>query len=191
MNIFDKGYYNSNELTKFGFKQIGSNVSIAKNTTILGLKNIEIGNNVRIDSYTTIACNKGELKIGSNVHVSSSCYINCNGGVHLRDFSGLSQGVKIYSCSDDYSGDYMTNPTINSKYTNNIIGKVVIGKHVINGSGSVILPKVKIGEGSSIGALSLVNNSLESWNIYFGLPVKKIKKRNKKILELEKNMKDD
>ena len=32
----------------------------------------------------------------------------------MKDFSGISQGVKIYSNNDDYSGNFMTNPTVPS-----------------------------------------------------------------------------
>ena len=52
-------YFNSDDLNKFGFKNIGANVSVAKNTTIIGLENISIGNNVRIDSGTIIAAKSG------------------------------------------------------------------------------------------------------------------------------------
>ena len=84
--------------------------------------------------------------------------------------------------SDDYSGQSLTNPTIPKEFLNIKKKSVNIGKHVIVGSGSVILPDVSIGEGSCIGALSLVNKSLESWNMYFGSPVKnrQTKKRSSK-----------
>ena len=45
-------------------------------------------------------------------------------GIEIQSFAGLSQGVKIYSASDDFSGKYMTNPTVNKKFTNVKIKKV-------------------------------------------------------------------
>jgi acetyltransferase-like isoleucine patch superfamily enzyme len=98
----------------------------------------------------------------------------------------LSSGVKIYSASDDYLGRSMTNPTVPEKYKKVKIGKVILEKHVIIGSSSVILPNVTIGEGASVGALSLVKDNLEEWSVYAGSPVKKLGKRLKKPLELEK-----
>ena len=44
---------------------------------------------------------------------------------------------------------------------------------------------VIIEEGVSVGAMSLVNKSLNKWNIYIGIPCKKLKERKKDILELE------
>ncbi|MEQ5633304.1 acyltransferase [Providencia manganoxydans] len=186
MNPFNPGYFNDNELKEMGFKAIGENVSIAKNCTIVGVENITIGNNVRIDGYSTIIVPKdGWLSIGSYIHIGGYSFLSAGSGIELQDFSGLSQGVKIYSKTDDYSGKYLTNPMIPSEFTGVKEGSVVIGKHVIIGSGSVILPSVEIGEGSSVGAQSLVMKSLEPWGIYFGLPAKKIKNRSKKLLELE------
>ena len=52
-------------------------------------------------------------------------------------------------------------------------------------SGTVILPNLIIGEGTAVGALSLVKKNLEEWSIYAGNPIKKIKDRSKKLLELE------
>ena len=57
---------------------------------------------------------------------------------------------------------------------------------MIIGTQSVILPDVTIGEGSSVGAMSLVNRSLEPWGVYFGVPARRLKERSKDLLELEK-----
>ena len=92
----------------------------------------------------------------------------------------------MYAISDDYSGESLTNPMIPTKYKNLNTGKVVLRKHVIVGSASVILPGVEIKEGTSVLALSLVNKSLDEWSIYVGIPAKKINNRSKRILELEK-----
>ena len=64
----------------------------------------------------------------------------------------------------------------------------MVGRHVIIGSGSVVLPGVTIGEGSSVGALSLITKSLEEWGVYFGSPAKKIKSRRKDLLEQEQTL---
>ena len=105
----------------------------------------------------------------------------------MSDFSGLAPGVQIFSASDDYTGKKLTNPTVGKPYIGGKFGKVTLGKHVIIGAGSIVLPDVTIKQGSSVGALSLVNKDLEDWGVYFGIPVKKIKNRHKDILKLEKN----
>ena len=192
MEKFNSGYYTEDDLKDAGFKSIGKNVLIDKNCNIIGLKNISIANNVRIDGFTTITClNDGFLDIGSNVHIASYCLVAATGGIKFGDFSGIAHGVKLYSSSDDYSGKSMTNPTVPAKYKNMSVKKIILGRHCIIGSSSVILPGVKIGEGSSVGAMSLVTKSLDEWGIYFGSPAKRIKDRSKKILELEEEYLQD
>lgn len=185
-NPFDPGYYAEDDLREFGFRSVGSNVRIAKNNTIIGLENISIGDNVRIDGgCALIAPAGGLLEVGSYIHIGGWCYLSAGDGIRLEDFSGLSQGVRIYTRSDDYSGMYMTNPMVPERYTGVSRGPVSLGRHVIVGSGSVIMPNVTLGEGVSIGALSLVRKDLEAWGVYAGNPLKRLKARSKRLLELE------
>jgi acetyltransferase-like isoleucine patch superfamily enzyme len=192
-NPFNPGYYNERELAGFGFKSIGTNVQIAKNCTIIGMPNISIGSNVRIDGNTTISAHgTGWLEIGSYIHIGGYCFLSAGEGIALKDFSGLSQGVRIYSRSDDYSGMYLVNPSVvPEKFTHITGGTVTLNKHVIIGSGSIILPKVTIGEGSAVGALSLVTMSLTPWGVFFGCPVKRIKDRSRQLLELEAQLNEE
>ncbi|ADU69673.1 acyltransferase [Pantoea sp. At-9b] len=187
MNPFDVGFYTEHELKDFGFKALGKNIAIAKNCTIIGLGNISIGDNVRIDGYTTIVANgNGFLNLGSFIHIGGYSLLSAGAGITMDDFSGISQGVKIYSKTDDYTGQHLTNPTVDPQYTGVVCGEVILSRHVIVGSGTVILPGVTIGEGSSVGALSLVTKNLPEWGVYFGAPVSKIKNRKKNLLELER-----
>jgi acetyltransferase-like isoleucine patch superfamily enzyme len=184
-NPFDQGYFTTDELRSFGFKRVGQSVKIAKNCTIIGLNNISIGSDVRIDGNVVIAAHSGFLTLGNHIHIAAGCYLGCSGGITLADFAGLSQGVRIYSATDDYSGKALTNPTVPHVYLNIKQAEVHLGRHVIVGSGSVILPGVTIGDGSSVGALSLVTKSLEDWGIYFGMPAKRVKTRSNELLSLE------
>lgn len=188
-NPFDPGYFTDDELVEFGFKRVGADVRIAKNCTIIGLENIEIGDHVRIDGYCTIvAADGGHLRIGSYIHIGGYCALFAGAGIVMADFSGLSQGVRVYSRSDDYSGNHLTNPTVPSTYTGVTEGEVVVERHVIVGSGTVILPKITIGEGAAVGALSLVTQSLDGWAIYSGSPAKRLKSRSTRVLELERQL---
>ena len=80
----------------------------------------------------------------------------------------------------------MTNPTIPSEFTNVTVAPVILEKHVIVGSGSVVLPGAHLAEGVAIGTLSMVNRPLEPWGIYGGVPVRRLKNRCDTLLELEK-----
>lgn len=62
-------------------------------------------------------------------------------------------------------------------------GLVHIKKHSQIGAGSIIFPNVVIEEGVAVGAMSLVKQNLEAWTIYTGIPARKIKKRENKLLQ--------
>jgi acetyltransferase-like isoleucine patch superfamily enzyme len=185
--LFKKRYYNQDELRAAGVRTIGRNVRIHEDCNIHGLEHISFGSDVRIDAYVTIIAT-GQVTIGSYVHIASYCLLSGGEGISLGDFSGLSHGVRIYSRSDDYSGQSLTNPTVPASFTHVECGAVTVGRHVIIGSGSVILPGVTIEEGASIGALSLVTKSLPGWQMYFGAPARKIGPRSNQLLELEQQL---
>ena len=48
------------------------------------------------------------------------------------------------------------------------------------------MPGSILEEGTSIGAMSLVQSNTEPWSIYVGSPAKKLKSRSKDLLKLEK-----
>jgi len=106
----------------------------------------------------------------------------------MKDFSGLSSRCAVYAESDDYSGEWMTNPTILDEFRKVYGGQVIIGKHAGTGTGTTILPNVEIGEGSVVGAMSLVMTNLEPWGIFLGSPPRKLDDRDKRILSLEKEL---
>ena len=186
MNSFNQGYVEEEELRAIGFKSVGRDVRISRNCTIVGCENIELGDHVRIDDYCMIvAASPGWVNIGSYVHIAGYCLLAAGAGIRLCDFSGLSHGVKLYTKSDDYSGGFLTNPTVPARYTRLTSGTVTLGRHVIVGAGTVILPRVTVGDGASVGAMSLVTKTLDPWGVYFGCPVKKLKERSKRLLSLE------
>ena len=188
-NPFNLGYYKTEELKNFGFLSVGNDVRIAKTCYIVGVENISIGNNVRIDAFTTIISSKKEkISIGSNIHIGAYCYLSGNYGIEMHDYSNLSQAVKLYTNSDDFSGNSLTGSCVPDKYKKISFGKIILKKHVIIGSGSIVMPSVILEEGVAIGALSFVNKSLKEWGIYVGCPVKFLKERSRKIIELENDL---
>ena len=177
-------YYKQEQLDELGFKYIGKNVKISDKASIYNFDQIEIGDNSRIDDFCVIS---GKIKIGRNVHITPMCLVaGGEKGIVFEDFTTIAYGVKVFTQSDDYSGKTMTNSTIPKEYKNELKKEVVLKKYSIVGAGSIIMPGVILEEGSSIGAMSLVLKSTKPWGIYVGHPAKRLKDRNKGLLELEK-----
>ena len=178
-------FLSNEEVLKIGFKSVGDNVLISDKCVIYGAERIEIGNHVRIDDFCFLSAGIGGIKLGNYIHISVYSSLVGAGKITMKDFSGLSSRVTVYSSSDDYSGLSLTNPTVPKEYSNVYSADVTLGKHVIIGSGTVILPGVTIGDGTAIGSLSLVKNNVEENIIASGIPVKKIGDRKLNIYELE------
>ena len=71
-------------------------------------------------------------------------------GIEMLDFSGCAFGVSIVAQTDNYSGKYMTNPTIPTSLTGATGKTVVVGEHAIIGAKSLLLPGANIGNGAAI-----------------------------------------
>lgn len=169
-----------------GFASVGSNVQISDKASFYGVGRIWLGNHVRIDDFCVLSAGIGGLFIGHHVHIAVYSSMIGAGKITLSDFCNISSRVSIYSSSDDYSGATMTNPTVPSKYTGVTHADVFLGKHVIVGSGSVILPGVTLEEGVAVGALSLVNRDCNAFGIYAGNPARRINERKRDLINLEK-----
>ena len=182
----ENSFYSREELLRLGIKSVGDNVYISRKSSMYGCSEISIGSNVRIDDFCVLS---GKITLGNYIHIAVYCALfGGETGIEIKDFCGLSSRCSIYAESDDYSGKYLTNPTVPKEYLGIVKGKVVLNKHVIIGSGSVVLPGSELGEGVAVGCISSVHKSLPEWNIYFGSPCKKIKTRSKELLDLEKKL---
>lgn len=182
------GYYKKEELLEMGFKSIGENVRISDKAVIYGAQYISIGDHSRIDDFCVLSAGENGITIGKFVHIAVYCSLIGKERIQLDDFSGLSSRVALYSSSDDYSGNYLTNPCVPKEYTNVDSRPIYVGKHVIIGVASTVLPGVKIMEGSAIGAYSLVNRDIPEHVIAVGCPAKVSKPRSINIFSLEKEL---
>lgn len=172
-------------IDRMGFGFVGKNVAISDRASFYNCSKIILGDNVRIDDFCVLSAGVGGIVVGSNVHLAVYSSFIGAGKITLSDFSNISSRVSIYSSSDDYTGEMMTNPTIPTAYTGVQSADVFLGKHVIVGSGSVILPGVTLEEGVAIGALSLVNRDCRTFGVYAGTPALYIKERKRDLLKLE------
>jgi len=177
-----------NALKKIGFLSYGEDVLISDKASIYNPQKIKIGSHVRIDDFCILSAGEGGIILGDYIHIA--CYVSLIGKetIQIDDFVGLSSKSAIYSSNDDYSGHYLTGPTVPEKFRNVTHGKVHLKKHVIIGSGTIILPNVTIGEGTAVGALSLVSKNVEEFKIVVGNPFHILRERNRNLKDLESQL---
>jgi len=181
-------FYSTEELQTLGLASFGKDVRISRKASIYNPGRISIGSHVRIDDFCVLSAGEGGIEIGDYVHIAVYCSLIGAGKIKLTDFCNLSSRVSIYSSNDDYSGVHLTNPTIPDQFTGVTHADVLLGKHVIIGSGSVVLPGVTLEDGVAVGALSLVTQNCQAFGIYGGIPVRRIGERKRDLLELEKQL---
>ena len=116
-------------------------------------KNVFIGSEVYIDSgYANL------IYIEDNAHVTARTILLC----HKRDLSD-------YCIGDNYADlPYKA-------------AEIHLGKGCSTGTGTIIMPGVSIGDGSIIGAGSLVTSNIPAWTIAVGRPAKVVRNIPSKI----------
>ena len=99
---------------------------------------------------------------------SPGCYIQGVGKVYIGDYTQIASNVGIISSNHDL--------TDSRKHT---IGEIKIGKYCWIGMNSTVLPNVKLGDFTVVGAGSVVTKSFEGYCVVAGNPAKVIKRLNK------------
>ena len=179
-------HYTPKELQNIGFARIGQNVLISRYARIYRPDRIEIGDETRIDDFCILS---GAVMLGPNVHLAPGTQLAAGAGqITLDDFAGCAFNVVATASSDDYTGTSLTNPTVPDTFkSGKIVSDIYVGRHVIIGAGTILLPGAKLAEGAAVGALSLVKGKIEPWTIYAGNPLRKIGVRRQGLLKLEAN----
>lgn len=142
------------DLCKIIFRKCGKNVNI-ENNAYFGIGNsIEIGSNSGIgkNAYISNIGGGGEVIIGNNVMMAPD--------------------VVILTKSHEY-GDIKIPMNMQKSYSSTVI----IEDDVWIGIRTIILPGVKIGKGSIIGAGAVLTKDIPPYSIAGGVPAKIIKSR--------------
>jgi acetyltransferase-like isoleucine patch superfamily enzyme len=181
MTNYRADYLTPEALSSMPFKSLGGDVMIHERVTLVGIENISIGSHVRIDPEVILLAT-GPLTIGCYTHIASGVFIAAKAGFEMRNFANIAHGSRIYTVNDDYSGEDLMGPTIPADLLNLNEGAVLMEEQSGLGAGAIVLPGVRLAEGSMLGALSLLGQSTEPWMMYGGVPAKPIKERRRDVL---------
>lgn len=183
-SIFINKFKHCERSSRFG------NIGCGEDCTILGMENMCIGHNTWIGPASEVYVYNSHLKrklnaeliIGDNVRVTSRCRITCAGKIVIGNNVLIAPDVFI---TDHNHG---MDPTVEAGYSSQplIIKNVVIEEGVWLGQKVSVLPGVKIGKHSIIGANSVVTRDIPAYSIAVGIPAKVIKCWNKESKRWEK-----
>ncbi|MES2495513.1 MAG: acyltransferase [Pseudomonadota bacterium] len=174
------------DLAELDFAFLGDNVLIHSTCVLVNCQRMSIGDGVRIDPFCVLSAGES-LAIGDYVHIAGHCVLMGAAAISLGDFAGLSHGVKILSASDDFVGGSLIGPSIPDAFRSVDARPVALDRHVVIGAGSLVLPGSTLGEGATIGSLSLVKGQVEPWTVSAGSPARKVRDRDRAgVIDAEK-----
>ena len=142
-------------------------------------KNILVDGHVELGEYCRLRDNiilrtrgEGRIILGDRVILSWNVIIESGALVQMGAHSGCAENVVI---RDGTHLIYGTKENI--KYTPHIVKPVIIGEGVWIGSGAYINYGVTIGDGAVVGVKSLVLNDIPPYEVWGGIPAKRIAHR--------------
>jgi lipopolysaccharide O-acetyltransferase len=138
------------------------------------------GYNCRIDAYTN-SNSKQVISIGENVQINDYVHIGAVESIEIGDNVLIASKVFITDHNHgNYSGENQDSPE-SIPHDRPIYSKAVkIEKNVWLGEFVSVLSGVTIGQGSIIGAMSVVTKSIPAFSIAVGSPAKVVKRYDHK-----------
>ena len=170
-------------------KYLGEGSFIDQHAVIRRPHLVSIGKHTNIDygAYITTMA-----EIGDYCHIAA--YVTCIGGDHgklvMGNFTTIACGSRLVCAGDEHLGEGLVGPTVPHEYKDKqIISPIILEDFSSIGTNCVILQGVKLGQGSVVGACSLVTKNTEPWTVYVGTPAKPLKlRRREKILQFAKEL---
>ncbi|AIE74669.1 MULTISPECIES: acyltransferase [unclassified Synechocystis] len=140
-------------LTLTGSVTISENTILAFGDDLNGYGNIVIGDRTWIGQYNNLRSGGGNIVIGEDCLISQFCTLVASNHQKAKD-----KPIKIQPSDQTKTG-------------------VILGNDVWLGAGVTILPGVKIGNGTVVGANAVVNRDLPDYEIWGGVPARKLGER--------------
>ena len=132
---------------------------VNKDTKILiGSGSIIIGNGMNARRNLTLSCASGQLIIGSRVHFNINCLVACRSKIVVEDECIFGPNVCIYDHDHLFDENGIDNFSFSYK-------DVHIGRNCWIGAGAIILKGTDIGEGSIVGAGTVVKGFIPPHSI--------------------------
>jgi galactoside O-acetyltransferase len=133
---------------------------------------IRMNNDVAIGRNSIIKAGIGKIIIHDGVGISKFVHLGGGGGIEIGENSMLGDKVEIISAQHVFD-----DPSIPIKLQGSRYARIEIGSDVWLGAMVIVLPGVKIGDGSVVGAGAVVTKDIPSYSVAAGVPAKVIKKR--------------
>jgi acetyltransferase-like isoleucine patch superfamily enzyme len=177
-------------------RHVGKNVRIGCGVKILNPQYVSLGDNVSIDDHCTLMARsergialqegarlkygvyldtesaEGYIEIGKRVYIGTGCCLHGHKGLEIGDDTLFAQNITItpYSHKFEELGKTIISQGGHSR-------KITIGRDCYLGMSVSVVYSADIGEGSVIGAGSVVVKTIPPFSVAVGVPAKVMRKR--------------
>lgn len=154
-------------------KEAGSNLEVGPDIVIRHPETMQFGDCVFLGAQAILVGRfDGTCKIGSHVWVGPQAYLDARDLV-IEDYVGWGPGAKILGSV--HTGEPTDVPIIT---TDLLIKPVVIGRAADIGVNAVVLPGVRVGANSIVGAGAVVARDVPDNSIVAGVPARVLRMRS-------------
>lgn len=133
---------------------------------------ILVGDDVKLPRYGTFIAGPGEIAIAKRVSVGTFSHLAGHGGISLGENCLIATHVAIMSYRHGFSDRAV--PVADQDIE---LKPVAIEEDVWIGTHALILPGVRIGRGSIVGAGAVVTSDLPPYSVAVGSPARVIRRR--------------
>jgi acetyltransferase-like isoleucine patch superfamily enzyme len=153
-------------------KSVGDDLQVSPSIVLKHAETMEFGNSVFIGAQTMIQGRfDGTCRIGNHVWIGPQAYFDARDLV-LEDYVGWGPGAKVLGST--HTGEPADIPIIT---TGLVIKPVSVGFGADVGMNASILPGVRIGAHSIVGAGSVVTHDVPDYAIAAGVPARVLRLR--------------
>lgn len=152
---------------------VGDSVVLEDGVRIFHPQMVSIGDNVYVGHDTILeGYHRGRLEIGSDTWIGAGCHLHAAGGLTIGSQVGIGPGVRIITSVHRVGGREETILASPVEFA-----PVEVGDGVDLGVSAVVLPGVRIGEHTQVGAGAVVTRDLPAFCVAAGVPVRVLRSR--------------
>ena len=169
-SLWGRVFYRASLIAKI--KNLNTSIQCDGNIHVTGTKNISIGSRCRLGTDLELrTMEHGIIELADDIRINRGCTITSYSNVSIGNFSIVGEYSSIRDANHGIKRDEPM------RYQPHTSSPIEIGEDVWIGRGCCILPGVSIGNGSVIGANSVVTKDIPAGVIAAGVPAVVIKER--------------
>ena len=165
--------HGSGELEGARFASLGDGVVLERGVLVFHPESITIGPNVYVGHQTILkGYHRNALIIGRDSWIGPQCFLHSAGGILIGERVGIGPAVRIITSRHAEEG-----PDVPILYSDLEFAPVVVEDDCDLGVGAIVLPGVRIGKGTQVGAGAVVVGDVPPYSVVAGVPARLIRGR--------------